>query len=136
MTSTDSSDGATAEPFERQLGRFLLVAYASGDDVEGEWHLLDTDPMVPDVTVIVTPIDSGPASPSSSEEATFTPNGPTDFKSRFQTFVLERFANNDDIEGTWVVRYARESLPDWEVSISTSADAEFPGADDEIVHLE
>lgn len=132
----DSSDGPTDEPFEREFGRFLLVAYASGDDVEGEWHLMDTDRMVPDINVIVTRLDSGPPVPAFGDGATFTPSGPADFKRRLQAFVLEQFADGADIEGTWNIRFARGSLPDWEVSIATGTDFEAARTGDGVSRLE
>lgn len=132
----DSSDKAASERFEQEIGRFLLVAFAAGEDVEGEWHLMDTDPMVPDVNVTVTRVDSGPAVPKSSEGVTFAPSEPADLKTRLQAFVLERFADGEDIEGTWMVRFARGPLPDWEVSISTSADLDVVRRGDGIPHSE
>lgn len=132
MTSMDESDDATGETFRRDLGRLLLLAYASGEDVEGEWHLMDTDRMVPDVTVAVTRLDSGPSVPAFGEAATFAPAGPSGFKTRLQRFVLERFADGTDIEGTWEISFARESVPTWEVTVSTIAESEMIRTGDDV----
>lgn len=135
MTSGDSA-GTAPGGFEREVGEFLLVAFAAGEDVEGEWRLMDTDPMVPDVSVTVTRIDCGPSVPAADEDATFAPGDPEDFKTRLQSFVLERFADGEDIEGSWVVRFAREPLPDWEVTIVTSGDLDVVRTGDGITSSE
>lgn len=122
MTSRDSAGGAASDGFQRELGQFLLVAFAAGDDVEGEWHLMDTDPLVPGVYVTVTRVDAGPPFPVSAKEVTITPGEPGSFKTRLQSFLLERFADGEAIEGTWAVRTARDPLPEWEVDIATDAD--------------
>lgn len=122
-------------PFERHLGRFLLLAYASGDEVVGNWLLLDSDDMVPNLEVTIERVDAGGGATVDHAGATAFPASRADFRERLQTFVLERFVEGDDVEGIWRVRFPRTSLPTWEVRISSDADAEVV-PDDEISSFE
>lgn len=113
------------DSFEDRLGRFLLIAHASGAAVEGEWNLRDIHRMVPDVEVV---IDRAVTDPDGSGSAD-GPARPPGFEGRLHAFVLERFSEGDDIEGVWTIRYPRETVPDWDVTI-TLDDAESVGIDE------
>lgn len=121
MTSLETQDSG---PFEGELARVLLLAYAAGDQVVGDWLLRDADPVVPNVEVVIVRANGRTDGPISHERATYTPEGTASFKDRLQTFVLTRFSQGDDIEGTWRVRFARLDLPDWDVQISLDPDEE------------
>lgn len=126
MTS-GSPDPVTDESFERRLWRFLLVAYASGEDVEGVRYLTDDDRFVPDFRVVVEPAQPRVDVRAAPEPARHGPAGPSSFSERLRAFVLEQFARGVDVEGTWTLRFPRAHLPDWTVRISIHAEAETVG---------
>lgn len=110
------------DPFEQQLWRFILITYAAGHTVEGEWHLMDTDPMVPDLVVAIERLESELVVPDSQDRAGVLVGASAGFKERLQTFLLTRFSEGVDVEGTWTLRYRRHGIPDWEVTIASSVD--------------
>lgn len=129
MTSPDG------DSFEWDLGRFLLLAYATGDPVEGSWVLLDPHQMVPDIEVVVDRVDRSSGAPAFDEHATTACRGSPDFKGRLHRFVLEQFSRGSDIDGEWRVRFARMDLPKWNVRITSNVDEPIASEDDEVSSL-
>lgn len=116
------SENGDDEGFETRLGRVLLVAFAAGESVEGNWQLTFDDDFVPDVRVSVLRVD--PEGDAPSTETTFEPAGYDDFETELRSFLLGEFADGTRIEGSWTVRYAREALPAWDVYVEVNdADA-------------
>jgi hypothetical protein len=120
VISLKSEDKA---PFERELARFLLLGYAAGDRIVGDWPLRESDPVVPDVDVVIERVN-GTDGPIARERATYTPEPEASFRKRLKVFVLTRFSQGYDVEGTWRVRFARMDLPEWDVQIFLDAGEE------------
>lgn len=124
MTSGRSPGRQPDEAFERRLWRFILVAYASGENVAGVWYLTGTDRYLPDFRVAIERAGAGLDGPTTPGRTPFQPGGTSAFSRRLRAFVLEQFARGSDVVGTWTLRYQRVHLPDWDVRISMHADGE------------
>lgn len=110
-------------PFVERLAELLLLSYAGGQDVEGDWPLVNEDRMVPDLYVSIDP--SGGGGDASRQEATVTGTDTRAFESKLESFLLRAFADGEAVAGAWELRFPRAELPAWRVEI------ELDGVDDQ-----
>lgn len=107
------------DSFSDRLSTFLLVAYANGTDVEGEWSLPDEDPITPDITATVTRRRETTTA-SNGASSVWKRNDSPQFATELRTFLLREYGDGTDIDGTWSIAFARESVPSWTVEIVLS----------------
>ena len=122
MNDGDATDREGS--FVDRLGELVLLAFATGDSVEGSWYLISGHLMVPDVSVTITRIDDSLG--TQPVERTVSSTDPRPFEAKLETFVLSEYAAGEPLAGTWELRYGRQELPAWEVTIEFG-DAEAEG---------
>lgn len=108
-----SDDGSGA--FVDRLGELLLLSFASGQSVEGDWYLVNGHRMIPDLAVSIARVDGSVCRPPDEGRATVTDTRP--FDAKLEGFLLTEFADGESIEGTWELRYPRPELPAWDVDV-------------------
>lgn len=118
--------GSTREgdTFLDRLGELVLLSFATGQTVEGSWFFVNSHRMVPDMTVAIVRTDDGRN--TLSGDGTVSGTDPREFDRKLESFLLAEFALGERIVGTWELRYDREELPSWDVSIELG-DVEFEG---------
>jgi hypothetical protein len=110
------------DSFSDRLSAFLLVAYANGTNVEGQWSLPDEDPIMPDITVTVARNEENTIAPNGKDGASSAckRNDSPQFATQLETFLLCEYGDGTDISGMWTVVFARERIPSWTVEITLS----------------
>lgn len=106
---------AGAGTFPDRLGEFVLLAFATGQRVEGEWYLFNAHRMVPDINVTVTRLDAERSGPAEGGTVAATDARP--FEVKLESFLLREYADGESIVGTWKLEYARGALPTWSVDV-------------------
>lgn len=117
---------STTDSFVARLGHLLLVAFAAGQSVNGEYDLSTETVMIPRIRVSI--LREGPGGDSRPDESTVELDH-EDFGTALETFLLSEYARGVRMEGVWTVRYARPSLPEWSVDVEV-ADPATGGEDD------
>lgn len=110
------------ESFSDRLSAFLLVAYANDTDIEGRWSLPDEDPITPDITATITQREETATASDDDDSASSVckRNDSPQFATELRTFLLREYGDGTDIDGTWSIAFARESVPSWTVEIVLS----------------
>jgi hypothetical protein len=117
-----------SEGFVDRLGHLLLVAFAAGKPIEGEYDLAVEAELIPEVRVSILREQPGDENPSESATVELDVDG---FETALETFLLAEYARGIEIDGVWTVRYARSSLPEWSVDVEVSEPAAGAGDDPE-----
>lgn len=122
---TDSSV-RVADAFVDRLGHLLLVAFAAGNPVEGEYDLAAEAASIPEIRVSILREEAPDGHPF---DAPTVDLDVAEFGAALETFLLAEYARGVALDGVWTVRYARSSLPEWSVDIEVAEPAS-GGSDD------
>lgn len=106
------------EEFRSRLRAFLLASESEGYDVAGVWHLVDTDPIIPDFRVEIEPLGDPPACGDSDES----------FAVELQDLLLREYAEGTRVAGTREIVTRPSDDRGWRVAIARDA-ADAPDAD-------
>jgi len=117
-----------SEGFVDRLGHLLLVVFAAGDPIEGEYDLATEAELIPAIRVSI--LREEPGEEHASEPPTVE-LGVDGFETALETFLLAEYARGIEIDGVWTVRYARSSLPEWSVDVEVSEPPTEGGDDSE-----
>lgn len=105
--------------FRARLSEFLLIAYAAGDELAGEYHLPNSDESIPNLSVRISRASSGPAGLRPASERPVEPTDGREFRVKLEEFLLTEYARGVRLAGTWHVRFPWGDLPEWTVGIET-----------------
>jgi hypothetical protein len=114
------------DEFRSRLRAFLLAVESEGHDVAGVWHLVDTDPVVPNFRVEIEPL--GDASGYDDKDGSFAVE--------LQDLLLREYAEGTRVVGTREVVTRPSDGHGWRVTITRDAadapdtDAPWNGADE------
>jgi|GEM_PF-2527988 len=110
----------TTDTFVSRLGHLLLVAFATGQSVRGEYDLSAQTAMIPEIHVSILRESAG--SDRGTGETTVE-LAHEEFGTALETFLFSEYARGIRMDGVWTVHYARPSLPEWSVDIEVAEPA-------------